>query len=205
MKKLKYEKCLKLLDVVKLVIDIGFLLFMIILAFLLVYNRRNLADVFGFEFNIVQSQSMEPNIKRFDFVLVAKTNPQTLKEGDVIAFFETNTHIKVLHRIDKIEVDNGQKFFVTKGDNNSVADYHKKTESQVYAKHIITIPYFGLFITFLTSIQGVLIILINILNLLIIMFIYSIDKEKSFNLSQEFLKQKAAVLKKEKNVQILNY
>jgi hypothetical protein len=37
------------------------------------------------------------------------------------------------------------------------------------------------------------------------MFIYSIDKEKSFNLSQEFLKQKAAVLKKEKNVQILNY
>lgn len=90
------------------------------------------------------SNSMYPNIKRGDVVIVKKLKHEDLRKlctGDVIEYKIDNTSI--VHRIVRIdEATNGEFTFITKGDSNSSEDL-PVNEKQVVGiiKHYV--PYVG--------------------------------------------------------------
>jgi len=70
------------------------------------------------------SGSMEPLILKGDEVLIKRVAFETLKKGDIIAFWSRDIQNVIVHRFYKIEKDK----ILTKGDNNLISDlgYVKK-------------------------------------------------------------------------------
>jgi signal peptidase len=93
--------------------------------------------------NVVVSGSMEPVFYRGDVVVIEKSNfiglqeinPSDLKVGDIVIYNATWFPEPVIHRIISIqEGSDGQKYYVTKGDNNPKADPSLVSVNQVQAK-----------------------------------------------------------------------
>lgn len=97
--------------------------------------------------NVVVSGSMEPVFYRGDVVVIEKSNflgfnemdADDLKIGDIVIYDATWFAEPVIHRIISIQQgSDGQKYYVTKGDNNSHADPALVSVGQVQAK-VVTI------------------------------------------------------------------
>lgn len=93
----------------------------------------------------IMSNSMYPEIKRGDIVLVKridKDDIKKLKVGDVVEFIVENK--SVVHRIDAIVNASGGKVeFVTKGDNNKSRDVESVKEEQIKGIVNFKIPLIG--------------------------------------------------------------
>lgn len=89
----------------------------------------------------IVSNSMKPSVSRGDIVIIQKTDPNQLKEQDVILY--SLDQIQVFHRILKIEYAQGVKQYTMKGDNNKYQDPKPVLGEQIIGKHIATIPYIG--------------------------------------------------------------
>lgn len=170
-------------------------LFACILVFVAIVEKDNLANVFGFELNIIKSGSMSPNLNKLDFVVTHKENPNNIKVGDVIVFYDDSGKYKILHRVNQIVFENGQKLFVTKGDNNKFADAGKRKTEDVYAKLGFRVPFAGMILTFFTSTHGVAILLLNAFNFYFLMYAWKSEEKKKFYTEKEFKKIKRKKLK----------
>lgn len=93
----------------------------------------------------IMSNSMAPNIKRGDVVIVQKLDKEDIKKlkvGDIIQYSVEDKN--VVHRIDAVvEASAGKIEFVTKGDNNRSRDKESVKESQVMGKINLYVPYVG--------------------------------------------------------------
>ena len=90
---------------------------------------------------IVQSGSMEPAIKTGSVVVVKPMdNYQT---GDVITFANKDGGKSTTHRIVETETENGETYFMTKGDANNAADNNKIAPDKIIGKVLFSVPYAG--------------------------------------------------------------
>jgi len=84
------------------------------------------ASIFGFRIYHILTGSMEPTIATGTNVIVHRVDPDTLEKDDIITFVSHDSAIygsANTHRIYSIEKDeNGEKYFVTKGDANKITD-----------------------------------------------------------------------------------
>jgi signal peptidase len=109
---------------------------------------------------VVPTSSMTPTIKVGDMVLVEKNNvlgminevnPETIKVGDVIVYEKNSSGVSenIIHRVVAINESGGQKYYVLKGDNNSVVDPALVPTNTVIGKAVywsgkpVTIPGVG--------------------------------------------------------------
>jgi len=101
----------------------------------------------NFRIYAVLSDSMAPSMVANDAIIVGRTDAAKLKAGDVITFYAFESDIVVTHRIVEInKTENGLEF-ITKGDNNNVADGFVTHESRVIGKYFFRLPQFGGFLT----------------------------------------------------------
>ncbi len=110
---------------------------LVIFACVLNASAGEVPSVFGFSVLQVSTGSMEPEYMTGSVVLVKKTDPAELKNGDVISFYSTDRTIagKVnTHRIVDVgySFGGGEPIFTTKGDANNNPD-----SSKVWAKNVI--------------------------------------------------------------------
>lgn len=92
----------------------------------------------------IMSNSMKNLIERGDVVIIAKLSSKEIKElkiGDIIEYESETTSI--IHRIIKIEKEQDELLFTTKGDANDSADLKKVTEKQIVGKAGVKIPKIG--------------------------------------------------------------
>lgn len=89
---------------------ISFLILIIIIVILL----RLLVSVFGFNFFIVSSGSMQPELEVGDLIIVAPSGEYNI--GDIVTYETDNVY--VTHRITEINYDE----IITQGDANNAAD-----------------------------------------------------------------------------------
>ena len=82
----------------------------------------------------VSTGSMAPKIKVASLVLIVKTNPATLKKGDVITFMPSETGIPITHRIFDITNKDNQLIFTTKGDANNIPDINPVLSKDILGK-----------------------------------------------------------------------
>lgn len=89
---------------------------------------------------VISGVSMEPALAVGDVVFTREVAPEALRVGDVIRY--RNGQAAIMHRI--VEIDSGRKspVFITKGDNNNVAD-NPVLAQQIEGKVVFTIPKAG--------------------------------------------------------------
>ena len=168
----------------KMIISILLLIFVIPILFfstvILVDSYRNPNEIpsfFGWKPFIVLSGSMESEIFPGDVVVVKEVSEDQLKENDIIAFKEDN--FVVTHRIVKIEEVDGEKRYITKGDNNNSLDANYVTFEEVEGLYQFKISGIGNFALFLQTPIGMAVGLsIPILILILIQMKESKDEKK---------------------------
>ena len=109
----------------------------------------------------VESGSMKPTLNVGDLILT-KTQSEYLI-GDVVTFdggSDNGKRIIITHRIVGEEDIQNVKFFVTKGDFNSVEDVNKLSKESIIGKLTFKVPLIGYVITFARTVLGFIILLV---------------------------------------------
>ena len=142
MKKKWYQKFSNWLFILVLLILIPILAANIYIMIQANSNKDKVPDVFGYKPFIVLSGSMETKIHVGDLIITKLVDPKTLKEKDVIAFRDEENTVTT-HRIIEIVEKDGEKYFITKGDNNDSQDQNMVSYDDVEGIYITRIPGFG--------------------------------------------------------------
>jgi len=111
----------------------------------------------GFRLFVVQLSSMEPTIKAKSLIIVR--SQKFYQERDIITFFNENLlnekYPTITHRLQRIINENGQVFFMTKGDGNNFSDQNFVPYNQVVGKVIKVFPYLGWIVDIVKSTAGI--------------------------------------------------
>ena len=81
---------------------------------------------------VVLSGSMEPSMYRGDILFLHKNTP--VANGDIIVYQIQGENIPIVHRVTNVQTQdsNGEKRYLTKGDNNPVDDRGLYPRGQYY-------------------------------------------------------------------------
>ena len=148
-------------------------------------NKVDEISVLGFKAYTITTNSMEPNIRLGDVVIVKNAKQEDIQLGDVITFKRQNDTIT--HRIIDKEENGEQVKFVTKGDNNNIEDEERIKIEQIKGKVVLRVPYLGHLITLL---ENQIVFLLILFIILIICFFKlrkyeKIEKRRSKKLDEE--------------------
>jgi signal peptidase len=135
-----------------------FAVFIALIAFLFIVSVLPVKG--NISFKLVESASMEPNIKMGSIVLIKPA--QDYKISEVITFENpVKKGETITHRIYDIKVNEGIPIYITKGDANNAPDRSEVSKEKVIGKVLFSVPYLGYLINFIQKPLGfVLIILI---------------------------------------------
>ena len=120
----KSNKALSVIGIILCVILVPILVINATLIIKSFINKDKVPDFAGIMPMIVLTDSMSPEILSGDLVICQTADPASIKEGDVISFFdpEGNGQSVVTHRVLEVLDENGELSFVTKGDANNTQD-----------------------------------------------------------------------------------
>jgi len=132
------------------------------------------AYIIGIEPYVVETGSMEPNIKRGSLSFINKhADYNSIEENDIIAF-SLPTGKKATHRV----IRKTERGLETQGDSNSSPDGVITTKSNFVGKNILSIPKIGYFVMFIQTKKGKIIMVTMIMILLILPFLFVDDKKR---------------------------
>lgn len=133
-------------------------------------------NVFGFRSFVVVSSSMEPDIDRYDMIVVTKPEQDELKVRDAITFSayipEVQSFSYVTHYIGEIvETPDGSVYYETQGASKDPGDYDNWTDGNgnsvnitfddIEGKYLFRIPKVGYVVTMLRDPIFVALLFIN--------------------------------------------
>lgn len=96
----------------------------------------------NYQIKIVQSGSMEPDIKTGSVVVIKPSDNYAV--GDVVTFGkDTKKDIPTTHRIVGSRAESGIILFTTKGDANEDNDTNEIRQSDIHGKVLFNVPFFG--------------------------------------------------------------
>lgn len=102
-------------------------------------TENKLLMFFGYNYSVVASPSMEPEIMTNDVIIVKNSDYSDLEIGDIIVYYNSELQMNIVHRIIAVYEDGT---FQTKGDNNNSADTIHVSED-IYLGKVVT---FGKFL-----------------------------------------------------------
>ena len=132
-------------------------------------HDEEVPSVGGYLTMIVMTDSMYPQIHSGDLIICRTTDAQTVKKGDVIAFFDPagNGSSVVTHRVVKVVKKDGALSFRTRGDANNTADAELVPAENLVGTYVKRIPGAGNAAMFLQTVPGLIVCVILPLILLI--------------------------------------
>ena len=111
------------------------------------YEKNPTVNIPRFGLYTIISPSMEPNVKVYDVVVDMNVfKASDIKVGDVITFISNSNVSKgltVTHRVIKINNNNGELSYITKGDNNQKTDQAPVYYKDILGKVLFKIPQLG--------------------------------------------------------------
>lgn len=131
--------------------------------------------LFGYQTYAVLSGSMENEIHVGSIVLVKKAQAADIQEGDVITFHLDEKNI-VTHRV--VEINEQEKTFTTKGDNNPSVDLETVPFSKLIGKAEHNIPMVGYISIYIKTMPGILTAVGVALVLIILIFLPEVVKKE---------------------------
>lgn len=173
----------------------------IIIAFLVVFiilflisliqsksNPTHIPSVLGFKTMSVLTGSMRPVLYPGDMIIVKETNPESIKENDIITYRKGLSTL-VTHRVVEVVNRDGMLMFRTKGDANNTEDDSLVPSDNVIGSMVFKIPYGGYVSKFVRSPVGFAFFVIIPLILLIGGEIRAISR-KNAEIKREELKKR---------------
>ena len=163
-------------------------------------NPDEVPSFFGWKPFIVLSGSMQAEINPGDIAVVKEIDTDELEVGDIIAY-KTDDDIVITHRIEEVTIDeDGEKQFVTKGDNNDQVDSDVVTADQVEGIYVFKIDNLGNLAVFIQTPTGIIACLsIPIIILIIAQIVDSVNDRKYLKEQEEKEKQMQDEIKKLKD------
>ncbi len=136
-------------------------------------DNNHVANLAGFTPMTVLTDSMSPTFNHGDMIIIKKCDPNTLEVGDIVTFHTIiqNEYALNTHRIIEINGDVGMRTFITKGDNNEIADQRSIAGGDIVGKYTGRLPYVGYVMQFLSSSVGFLVVIVLPL---LVFFIYQV-------------------------------
>lgn len=99
----------------------------------------------------IATGSMETTLGVGDVAILKKCNGNDIEIGDIVQYQKDN--FTVIHRVISKYYDDGELFFITKGDNNKSPDVDPVSENQIISKELFGIKYIGYPAVFLNKIN----------------------------------------------------
>lgn len=166
-----------------------------------ILHKDEIPSFFGWKPFIVMSGSMQAELYAGDVAIIKEVDTEELKVGDIIAYQESKDFV-VTHRvIDEVIDEEGQRKFVTKGDNNNEVDLKQVSMDQIEGKYIDKISKIGHLLLFIQTPIGTVISVSIPIGILLIL--HAIENKKNSKYikdeeeQKESLKQEIERLKKE--------
>lgn len=138
----------------KVIVNILFYIVIIPILFYLAVNlffKEKQMEILGFESYVVSSSSMEPDINKFDLIIVKQVDVEDLNERDAISFYAylptnqfdaSNQRIYskevVTHYLAEIIIEQGQTIYKTQGATADPGEYDTWTLSDGVTPYDIT-------------------------------------------------------------------
>lgn len=182
----------KIISIIVLIIVIPILFINIVILVDSVIHPDEIPDFFGYKPFIVLSGSMKPEINAGDLALTKEVQTSIIKENDIISY--KDNELVITHRVVDIVYENGEKHFITKGDNNDMKDPGYVLENQIEGIYIDKVSGLGNVAMFIQTPTGIIISLS--IPLAILICIHLAQSQKSDNEIKENEKDKEE-LKKE--------
>ncbi len=151
-------------------------------------NEDEIPSVFGYKPFMVLSGSMETEIHKGDLIITKIIEPETLKIEDVIAFRDAEGTVTT-HRIKDIVENDGETYFITKGDNNNSQDQNLVSYDDVEGLYVMRIPGIGNMMNSLAEPTTVVVLVLLISAIFMIGFSISTKKQRELE-REEFLEYK---------------
>ena len=141
----------KILNVIANIILYTFLACLVLLLVVLISARVNktVPMVFGRSILKIVSGSMEDTIPTGTYILIDDTSFDKIEVGDIVTFYMVSGELKGspnTHRVVEVNVENGVRYFRTKGDNaqtNPIPDADPVYESQYIGKYVMSLTVIG--------------------------------------------------------------
>ncbi len=124
----------------------------LLIAVILLCVPLTVPRLFGYQIYTVISGSMEPDIPLGSLVYVHEMDPETVMEGDVIAYYGGTNGSIITHRV--VYNQTVAKNFITKGDANDIEDMVPVEYERLLGIVVKTIPKLGQILTVFTETRG---------------------------------------------------
>lgn len=183
------NKFVKVVTIIVLVILIPIIFVNGVIIIDSVIHPDEVPSFFGWKPFIVLSGSMETEIMTGDLVITREIDPSKLKVDDIVAFKKDG--YVTTHRIKSISEVDGQKQYITKGDNNNTEDEGYITDENIEGLYKHKISGLGNLAMFVQTPSGMVISLSIPLILLILMQVSNGKKDS------EYLRKKQDDMEKE--------
>ncbi len=153
----------KTLGILLSLIIVSLIIFNITLMVKSIIKPDKLPDFLGLKSFVIISESMEPTINPGDAIFIKEVPQNELKENDIISFRDGD--IINTHRIVRINNDNGNITYTTKGDNNKNEDRVAVSYDKIEGKYEFKLSGVGILVEIIKS-KVTLVILLIILMLI---------------------------------------
>ncbi|MFO7836695.1 MAG: signal peptidase I [Candidatus Thorarchaeota archaeon] len=105
---------------------------------------------------VVTSESMEPTLYPGDLLVLQGRPAEDIAVGDIIVYEDDwYGDAPIVHRVISINVEGGNYYYFTQGDNNAVADPGNRTYDEVVGVMVLRIPALGHVSLFLRTPLGI--------------------------------------------------
>ena len=139
------------------------ILYNIVLLYMSYIDKFDTPSFYIYKAYLITTNSMEPELKKDDVVVIKKAKADNLKQGDIITFKQNGETIT--HRIVQIDDIEDGKLYITKGDNNNVQDEQGLRFDQIEGKLVIKIPQLGKMVASFKN--GIIIVLVLLISAII--------------------------------------
>ncbi len=154
-------------------------------------NSKRPPNIFGVSISYVPTNSMEPTIHTGDYIMFTRVGFDDVKKNDIIIYRSEKNNMFIVHRVVGSGVEEtGEKYLITKGDNNSIADTEHITKDMVCGRFVTTLSFMAIFKGGINT-NIIFAILVVIFVVMIGMQVFSIVmKHKNDKLKEEQEKKK---------------
>lgn len=167
------KKTLKCLVVAFIIVEVVLMCFVMIFKM----SGRNPA-LFGYQFYVIVSPSMEPELSVGDVILSKQYKGQPIETGDIITFLGREGSLEgkvVTHQVIEVEEINGELSITTKGLTNNIED-PSITQSDVLSIMKYKTVGFGFIYRLMSSTPGFIFLILLPLLILIASEIYRLAR-----------------------------
>lgn len=127
----------------------------LVVTLIAAHMRGEVPRLFGYSLINIVSGSMEPDIKKGDYILIEEVDPAQVEKNDIICFYSTDPAIygyPNTHRVvEEPYLEDGTYYYVTQGDANLIPDTQPARGDRLIGRYVTNLNAMTSFLEFISN------------------------------------------------------